>query len=200
MLALPQATFFLLLEVAVGGTIALFWVHLRGEVPRGFFRFTGACLLVCGALAIWLRSSFPPGDLVAPATMWFQAERLLSLLFVAVFAVYLVVPKVRVVGPLVPLLALACLWAAALVVTSPQLRLPRIAGIRVSDREAVIPRAARRHSRRSGQADHRRHVGGALHAVHRPRVGGRQAVRVRGHGDDLVGPKAERKRKREWPS
>lgn len=121
MLALPQAAFFLLLEVAAGGAIALFWVHLRGEVPRGFTRFTGACLLVCGALAIWLRSSFPPSDLVPPATLWFQGERILTFAFVVIFAVYLVVPAVRILGPLVPLLALASLWAASLVVTSGQL-------------------------------------------------------------------------------
>jgi hypothetical protein len=119
--ALPQATFFLLLEVAAGGAIALFWVHLRGEVPAGFTRFTGACLLVCGALAIWLRSGFPPSDLVPPATLWFQAERILTFAFVILFAVYLVLPPARFLGPLVPLLALASLWAAALVVTSPQL-------------------------------------------------------------------------------
>jgi len=120
-LALPQAAFFLLLELAAGGSIALFWVHLRGEVPQGFTRFTGACLLVCGALAIWLRSSFPPSDLAPPATLWFQAERILTIAFVIVFAVYLVVPAARFVGPLVPLLALASLWSASLVVTSSQL-------------------------------------------------------------------------------
>jgi hypothetical protein len=120
-LALPQAAFFLLLEVAAGGTIALFWVHLRGEVPRSFTRFTGVCLLVCLVLAIWLRSSFPPSDLSAAATVWFQLERVLSLVFVGVFAVYLVVPAARFLGPLVPLLALATVWAASLVVTSPQL-------------------------------------------------------------------------------
>jgi hypothetical protein len=120
-LALPQAAFFLLLEVATGGTLALLWVHLRGEVPRGFTRFTGACLLVCGVLAIWLRTSFPPSDLSASAALWFQAERALCFAFVAVFAVYLIVPPARFLGPLVPLLALASLWAASLVVTSPQL-------------------------------------------------------------------------------
>src|SRR5262249_38978152 len=41
--------------------------------------------------------------------------------FVAVFAVYLIVPPAKFLGPLVPLLALASLWAASLVVTSPQL-------------------------------------------------------------------------------
>jgi signal transduction histidine kinase len=89
--ALPPAAFFLFLEAAVGGTIALFWVHLRGEVPRGFTRFTGACLVVCGALAIWLRSAFPPPDLAPAATFWFQAERVLSFGFVGLLAVYLVI-------------------------------------------------------------------------------------------------------------
>lgn len=117
MLALPQAAFFLFLEAAVGGTIALFWLHLRGEVPHGFTRFTGACLLVCGALAIWLRSTFPPTDV----GLWFQAERVLSFVFVALLAVYLVTPRVRIIGPVVPLVALASLWAASLVVSSAQL-------------------------------------------------------------------------------
>jgi hypothetical protein len=121
-LALPQAAFFLLLEAAVGGSIALVWVHLRGEVPLAFTRFTGVCLLIAGALAIWLRSSFPPADLGPTATVWFQAERVLSFLFVALLAIYLVTSRARVLGPLVPLLALASLWAASLVVTSPQLQ------------------------------------------------------------------------------
>jgi len=129
--ALPQAAFFLLFEAAVGGTIALFWVHLRGEVPRGFTLFTGACLLVFGALAIWLRSAFPPAlapDSVAAERLWLQSERLLSLTFVLLLAAYLVGLRaaryqraMRVLGPLVPLVGLASLWSAALVTQSPQL-------------------------------------------------------------------------------
>jgi hypothetical protein len=117
-LALPQAAFFLLLEAAAGGTIALFWVHLRGEVAQGFTRFTGVCLLVCGALAIWLRSTFPPSD---PQPPWFQAERILTFAFVALLALYLITQRLKFIGPLVPLVALAALWSASLVVTSPQL-------------------------------------------------------------------------------
>jgi hypothetical protein len=128
--ALPQAAFFLLLEAAVGGTIALFWVHLRGEVSRGFTLFTGVCLLVFAVLAVWLRSAFPP--LVSPqidpsASLWFAAERALSFAFVVALAVYLVSLRqawasiTRPIGPLVPLLGLASLWAAALVSPSPQL-------------------------------------------------------------------------------
>jgi hypothetical protein len=129
--ALPQAAFLLLLEAAVGGTIALFWVHTRGEVNRGFTLFTGICFLVCGGLAIWLRTVFPP--LVSPdvdptAVLWFAVERTLSIAFLVLLAVYLIGLGgqswrgiVRLVGPLVPLLGLASLWAAALVSTSAQL-------------------------------------------------------------------------------
>jgi DMSO reductase anchor subunit len=129
--ALPQAAFFLLLEAAVGGTIALFWVHLRGEVSRGFTLFTGLCLLVAGVLAIWLRSAFPPfvsRQINETVVVWFAAERTLSLAFVVLLAVYLVglrvdgwKPITRLIGPLVPLLGLASIWSAALVDASPQL-------------------------------------------------------------------------------
>jgi hypothetical protein len=129
--ALPQATFFLLLEAAVGGTIALFWVHLREDVNRGFTLFTGICFLVCGALAVWLRTAFPP--LVSPEidptpALWFAVERTLSMAFDVLLAVYLIGlsskswnPVTRLLGPLVPLLGLGALWAAALVAPSSQL-------------------------------------------------------------------------------
>jgi hypothetical protein len=132
-LALPFAAYFLLLEAAVGGTIALFWVHLRGEVTRGFTIFTGICFVVCGALAIWLRITFPPfvSEEVNPtALVWFAAERTLSIAFVVLLALYLIGlrpqgesrnPITRLLGPLVPLLGLASLWCAALVDPSPQL-------------------------------------------------------------------------------
>ena len=131
MQALPQAAFLLLLEAAVGGAIALFWVHARGEVSRGFTLFTGICFLVCGSLAIWLRSVFPP--LVSPeidptTVLWFAFERTLSIAFVVLLAVYLIGLGgqswrgiVRLIGPLVPLLGLASLWSAALVTPSGQL-------------------------------------------------------------------------------
>jgi hypothetical protein len=125
LIALPQAAFFLLLEAAIGGVIALFWVYLRGEVTRGFTFFTGVCLLLSGALAIWLRSNFPPGIDSPSAGLWFQTERVLSIAFVLLLAIYLVLLRgnrqPKLLGPLVPLVGLASLWAASLVVTSPQL-------------------------------------------------------------------------------
>jgi hypothetical protein len=128
--ALPQAAFLLLLEAAVGGTIALFWVHTRGEVNRGFTLFTGICFLVCGGLAIWLRTVFPPAvpDVDPTAVLWFAVERTLSIAFLVLLAVYLIGLGgqswrgiVRLIGPLVPLLGLASLWAATLVSTSAEL-------------------------------------------------------------------------------
>ena len=115
----------------MGGTIALFWVHLRGEAPRGFTLFTGACLLVLAVLALLLRSAFPPfvSAAVDPtATLWFAVERSLGLAFAALLAIYLIglrttswASLTRLLGPFVPLLGLASLWAATLVAPSTQL-------------------------------------------------------------------------------
>jgi hypothetical protein len=129
--ALPQATFLLLLEAAVGGTIALFWVHLREEVNRGFTLFTGICLLIFGALAVWLHTAFPPfvsPELDPNRALWFAVERTLSIAFDVLLAVYLIGlrstswnPITRLLGPLVPLLGMGALWAAALVAPGSQL-------------------------------------------------------------------------------
>ncbi|HEV7663487.1 MAG TPA: hypothetical protein VGQ62_08135, partial [Chloroflexota bacterium] len=93
--------------------------------------FTGIGLCVCAALALWLRSAFPP--LVSPdvnptAVLWFAVERTLGLAYVVLLTLYLIglrieswSPILRVVGPLVPLLGLAALWSAALVDASGQL-------------------------------------------------------------------------------
>jgi hypothetical protein len=127
--ALPLAAYFFFLEAAAGGTIALFWVHLRNEVGRGFTLFTGICLWVLGGLAIWLRFVFPPVaaiELSPTARVWFAAERTLSLAWLVLLAIYLLglsrKPQwLRLLGPLVPLLGLGALWSAALVDPSPQL-------------------------------------------------------------------------------
>ena len=131
MTALPAAAFFLFLEASVGGAIALFWVHLRNEVTRGFTVFTGGCFIILGALAIWLRSVFPPTASLAlspTATLWFSAERVLTIAFIVLLTLYLVglvadraATARRWMGPFVPLLGLAALWSAALVDASQQL-------------------------------------------------------------------------------
>lgn len=124
--ALPQAAFFLLQEAAAGGAIVLVWIHLRGEVSRGFTLFTGACFLVLGALAIWLRSVFPPAFSAPEARLWFQTERFGSIAFVLLLAAFLILPRSqasisRLIAPLVPLLGLVSLWSAALVSSNAQL-------------------------------------------------------------------------------
>ena len=131
MQALPQAAYFLLIEAAVGGAIAIFWVQSRGEVTRGFTLFTEVALLICGAMAVWLRIAFPP--LIAPDVRpadvyWFAAERTLSIAFLVLFAASLVglasarfAGWARLIHPLVPLTGLGTLWSAALINPSGQL-------------------------------------------------------------------------------
>ncbi len=107
-------------------------MHVRGEVGRGFTLFTGGCFLVAGILAAWLRSSFPPSEIVllgGASQLWFDVERTLSIAFLVLLTVYMIVlsrpgwsmPQTRLIAPLIPLLALGWLWSAALVDPSPQL-------------------------------------------------------------------------------
>ncbi|MDQ3809014.1 MAG: hypothetical protein M3336_01860 [Chloroflexota bacterium] len=131
MQALPSAAYFLFAEAAAGGIIALFWIHLRDTVPRGFTVFTGACLLTCGLLAVWLRLAFAPvvvADINPAAAYAFALDRTLGLACCALLALYLVslrIPAwaglVRLLSPVVPLLALLWLWSAALVDANAQL-------------------------------------------------------------------------------
>ena len=124
MLALPLSAYFLFLEAAVGGAIALFLVHLRGEVSRGFVLFTGWCLWLLAVLGVWLRAGFPPAvdaNLYPMRAVWFAAERSLGLVFVGLLALFLVLLHLRRtewharLAPVVPLLGLGSLWCAALV-------------------------------------------------------------------------------------
>jgi hypothetical protein len=127
--ALPQAAFFLLLEAAVGGVIALVWVHSRGDVTRGFTLFTGVCYLVTGALAIWLRSAFPAAvGSDGSAVLWLRAERFLTIAFELLLAAYLLVLRSarsqrlqQILALVVPIVGLASLWSAALAAANAQL-------------------------------------------------------------------------------
>ena len=122
------AAYFLLLEAAVGGCIALLWVHLRGEVARGFTMFTGVCLLIVAVLAVWLRNTFPPPIGGPTSAVWFGAERASEVGFVVLLGAYLVGLRrsaggrvMPLIGPLVPLVGLASLWSASLVAPGGQL-------------------------------------------------------------------------------
>jgi hypothetical protein len=127
--ALPASAFFLFLEAAVGGVIALFLVHLRGEVPRGFTLFTGVGLLASALVATYLRAMFPPLEtaISGSSRFWFDAERTLTIAFIVLLAAYLVALQLQrtsltsLFGPVVPLVGLGALWCAALVDPSDQL-------------------------------------------------------------------------------
>lgn len=127
--ALPSAAYFLFLEAAAGGLIALLLVHLRGEVSRGFTLFTGWLLWLFAVIALWLRRSFPPdviGELDPLAPLWLAAEQTLLIALVALLALYLLAlhrqssSLVQVLGPVLPLVGLGALWSAALVEPSAQ--------------------------------------------------------------------------------
>jgi hypothetical protein len=127
--ALPDSAYFLFLEASVGGVIALFLVHLRGEVPRGFTLFTGLLCWSAAALALWLRTAFPPpvSQLEPSAAVWFAAERALAIAFLVLLGVYLLGLRsdrqalTGPLGPLVPLVGLGAGWSAALIQPNTQL-------------------------------------------------------------------------------
>ena len=129
MQALPLSAFFLFFEIAVGGVIALFLVHLRGEVSRGFTLFTGWGCWMCIALALGLRFAFPPaiGAFDRMAELWFAAERALTITFALVLGTYLLALQAGRAGlaqflaPIVPLVGLGGLWTASLVQPGAQL-------------------------------------------------------------------------------
>ena len=130
MQALPTSTYFLFLEAAAGGTIALLWLHLRGGVSRGFLLFTAWCLLGLQLLAIWLRGSFPPAVVrgFAPdALLWFGAERAVCAVLAACLFVFIVSIQrgwaglANILAPPLPLLALGALWTSAFVEPNNQI-------------------------------------------------------------------------------
>src|SRR5579864_4815457 len=112
MQALPVAAYFLFLEAAVGGVIALVLIYLRGEVNRGFTLFTGWGIFLSAAIAILLRGSFPPaiaGDIDPLTALNYHLERPLSLTFAISLGLFLVLLQTnrldaaRRVAPLPPL-------------------------------------------------------------------------------------------------
>ncbi len=134
MQALPLAAFFLALEIAGGGAIALMLIQQRGDASRGFVLFTGWTLAAVGALGFWLRLAFPPSsplgvDPILPPvdTLWLGAEHaILAAFLVALVALLVGLQSQReglaqLLSPAVALLGLASLWSAALVQAGPQL-------------------------------------------------------------------------------
>lgn len=128
--ALPPAAYFLFLEAACGGALALLLIHRRGEVSPGYTLFTGWMLWISAILALWLRVAFPPSaglDDIPVSAWWFAAERATTLGFILVLLAFLLalhagrLSFASLLAPPAGLLALASLWAAAHVQASPQL-------------------------------------------------------------------------------
>ena len=140
--ALPTAAFFLFLEAATGGTIALVLLHVRRDLPDGFTIFTGWILGGCAALALWLRLSFGPSldvGVITTDLLWLAAERALTIALIVLLVAFLVAVQTRRRGaegllePALPLVALGALWAAAAVQPGTQVgglgeRLATLAG------------------------------------------------------------------------
>ena len=125
--ALPATLYFVLLELAAGGLVVLLLVQLRNEVSQGFAVFTGLMLWTSAALALWLRSSFPPSSWpYAPEPRWLGLEAVLLAALVVVGGLYLISVLVRAsairlaLGGVTALAAVATLVVAALVQAGPQ--------------------------------------------------------------------------------
>lgn len=128
-LTLPTTIYFVLLELAAGGFLALLLVEPRNEVPRGFSLFTGLMLWGSAALAAWLRSAFPPREswLYPPDPFWLGVESILLTALLMASALYLVTvafkasPIRRWSGWATGLISVSALVASAMVQSGPQL-------------------------------------------------------------------------------
>lgn len=129
MLTLPTTIYFVLLELAAGGLLALLLVELRNEVPRGFSLFTGLMLWGSAALAAWLRAAFPAPQswLYPPDPFWMGVESFLLNAFLVSFGLYLAAVAFKGgalrlwLGRASGLAGVGVLVAAALVQSGPQL-------------------------------------------------------------------------------
>jgi hypothetical protein len=117
-LALIPTVFLVFLELAVGGVALLAWADWRREVSRGFLLLTAIVLWLSGAIALWVRESFP---LSLTVSSWRALETPALGAFLVLLLAYIVLAWRRVRwgrAALVGLAAaagLAALVAAALV-------------------------------------------------------------------------------------
>jgi hypothetical protein len=128
MLAIPLVTLQAVVEIAVGGFLAMLVADLTRLVTRGFLASTGVVLLLTGALGLAGEWFLPDpthltGHVVDHA--WLQPSLRMTAVFVALFLVYLVTvylhpPVLHVVaGVLAAGAGLAALIAAANVYPTP---------------------------------------------------------------------------------
>ena len=127
-LAIPLITLQALVEVAVGGFLAMLVADLTRLVTRGFLLSTGLVLLLTGALGLGGEFALPdPSALTDHAVnrSWLQPSLRLTAVFVALFLVYLVSIYLRppvlhvVIGCVTAGAGVAALIAAAHVYPTP---------------------------------------------------------------------------------
>jgi hypothetical protein len=98
MLAIPLITLQAVVEVAVGGMLALFITDVSRLVTRGFLASTGGVLLLIGALGVVGQYLLPdPSHLTEHSVnrTWLQPSLRLTAAFMAIFLLYLVAVFLR---------------------------------------------------------------------------------------------------------
>ncbi|MHB8507130.1 MAG: hypothetical protein ACYDGR_00585 [Candidatus Dormibacteria bacterium] len=128
MLAIPLITLQALIEVAVGGFLAMLVADLTRLVTRGFLLSTGIVLVLTGILGLGGEFALPDPAALTDHPVnrsWLQPSLRLTAVFVVLFMVYLVAIYIRppllhvVVGVLTAGAGLASLIAAAHVYPTP---------------------------------------------------------------------------------
>ena len=120
MLAIPLITLQAVVEVAVGGMVALFITDVTRQVTRGFLASTGAVLLIIGALGAVAEFYLPDPAVLTDHPVdatWLVPSTRLAAGFMVLFLLYLVAVYLRPPVLHVVLGAIACLVGVAAVVT-----------------------------------------------------------------------------------
>ena len=120
MLAIPLITLQAVVEVAVGGMLALFVTDVTRQVTRGFLATTGGVLLFLGAVGVAAEFYLPdPSHLTEHVVNadWLTPSLRLSAAFIVLFLLYLVAVYLRPPVLHVGIGALGCVTGLAAIVT-----------------------------------------------------------------------------------
>ncbi len=119
MLAIPLITLQAVVEVAVGGMLALFIADLTRQVTRGFLSSTGGVLVLIGGLGVAAEFFLPdPSHLTDHPVngAWVDPSVRISAVFIGLFVLYLVAVYLRPPVLHVAIGALACAAGLAAIV------------------------------------------------------------------------------------
>jgi hypothetical protein len=128
MLAIPLITLQAVVEVAVGGMLALYITDLTRQVTRGFLASTGVVLVLIGGLGVAAQFFLPdPAHLTDHPvnSSWVDPAIRVSAVFIALFVLYLVTVYLRppvlhvVVGGLACAAGVAAIVAQAVAYPTP---------------------------------------------------------------------------------